>query len=246
MEKTILKKLAVPSLLALCGLSILISLGTWQLKRHNWKTDLLSQIKVGISSIPQEYILWKVTRKKDLKQFAHIKITGQFLPQKTLYVHSIRKGILGYLIFTPFMYETKTRSMIFVNRGFVPSHLKEQISQNLQNDTKETEVSGLIRLPEKKNVFTPEANKSKKIWYIADIKDMARALSDLKLQDKHYIEIINNNSDAIWPKTRTSQFLLKSIPNRHFEYALTWFGLSGALIIVFILFVRATIKEPES
>ena len=158
-------------------------------------TDLISQVKAGISSEPQNYLTWKDSARKKLQQFTNVKLSGKFLPHKTLYVHSIRKGVLGYLIFTPFLYQPD--KTIFVNRGFVPSHLTETVNQSLQGDIKELEITGLIRLPEEASLFTPEANQDKKIWYIADIQGMKKNVSGEELEGKHYIEIINDNSKKL-------------------------------------------------
>jgi surfeit locus 1 family protein len=48
-----------------------------------------------------------------------------------------------------------------------------------------------------------------------------------------YIEAEPSGRTAGWPAPRDPQDLLAAIPNRHLEYALTWFGLAAALAVVY-------------
>ena len=52
-----------------------------------------------------------------------------------------------------------------------------------------------------------------------------------------YIEAEPSPQAGEWPKARNPRELLSAIPNRHLEYALTWFGLAAALLGVYGFFI---------
>jgi surfeit locus 1 family protein len=37
-----------------------------------------------------------------------------------------------------------------------------------------------------------------------------------------------------------------ALPNRHFEYALTWYGLAAALVAVYLAFFASRLRQPET
>jgi surfeit locus 1 family protein len=53
-----------------------------------------------------------------------------------------------------------------------------------------------------------------------------------------YIEATPVPGTATWPMPRDPRLLLASIPNRHLEYALTWFGLAAAFAGFFVIAIR--------
>ncbi len=44
-----------------------------------------------------------------------------------------------------------------------------------------------------------------------------------------------------WPKGGVTRL---ELPNRHLEYALTWYGLAGALVAVFAAFAITRWRQP--
>jgi surfeit locus 1 family protein len=46
-----------------------------------------------------------------------------------------------------------------------------------------------------------------------------------------------------WPRGGVTRLAL---PNRHLEYAITWFGLAAALIAVFALYARRRLSQAGS
>ena len=231
--------------LVLAAFIFLLSLGTWQTQRHYWKQDLLSRIKTGMASTPTTYNNWLNKKIGTLQgEFANVSMSGRWLKDKTVYVYAIRKPYVGKLVFTPLL--TNTGQTIFVNRGFFASILGQETEISKDSENSLVNVKGIIRLPEKRNMFTPDPDIKTKTWYIADINSMKQAISVKDLQDAHYVEILGNSAEKTSFMRRTPNSLLASISNRHFEYAVTWFGLAAALFFVFVFYVRFLLKGASS
>jgi surfeit locus 1 family protein len=81
----------------------------------------------------------------------------------------VREGASGYHLVTPLV--RTDGSTILVNRGFVSKdHAgRPQHSQ----DNREVDVTGVLRMSESRNRFTPDNQPEKNEWYWADVDAMA-------------------------------------------------------------------------
>ncbi len=61
-----------------------------------------------------------------------------------------------------------------------------------------------------------------------------------------YIEAEPSPLEAEWPRPRDPRKLLAAIPNRHLEYALTWFGLAAALAGVYAVFIAGGMLKNDA
>ncbi len=141
----------------------------------------------------------------------------------------------GYLLFAPLRLG---KSIVFVNRGFAPRNVVD----NGGVPGGEATVTGILRLSEKPGWFTPPPDMAKRLFYGADIPAMAKAAGfegdGVVLSE--YIEAEPSPKAQGWPKARDPHELLAAIPNRHLEYALTWFGLAAALAVVYGFLIART------
>ena len=200
------------------GLLILVSLGTWQLERLQWKERYINKI-VTQMSLPAIYINSNNILKLDNLRYRKIKISGHYLYDKKITIHSkVYNKIVGKHLVVPF----KTNfGYILVNRGFVPNNKKFNIEKN----TNRIEISGIINLVNKKSYFTPDNDIQNNNWYYINIQDY-KEYSKLNLLDFYIIE--ENNSFEVIPIG--SQYNI-DIPNDHLQYAFTWFSLAIVLCV---------------
>ncbi len=226
-----MRKLLFPTVFALISLAILISLGTWQLQRHSWKKGVLDQISKGIQAKAVSYSDWQESLSgTGIRQFDKVRFSGSFKHEDTVFAHAIRGGRLGFQVFTPL--QLSSGQLVFVNRGFI--FKKHSETMDLSGITTLTDIEGFIRLPEVKSYFTPEPNLKTRVWYSVDINSMKEAIKSSNVEAGYYIELFSLEEAKKWPIVRNPKDYLTSIPNRHFEYALTWYGLALALICVYM------------
>ncbi len=222
------KKLFFSLIYSSIAILILVSLGTWQLERLRWKTDILSSMRTSLS-LPSLEISEEVIKNINKYSYRHIQLTGSYLYNNnvTIYSKVFNKKVGKHLVI-PFKTQYGT---VLVNRGFIPKDFNI-----LGNDeTKVIKINGIIKFQQKINYFTPKNNISGNEWYYINIDEVSNYLSIPLL--KFYI-VEKDNDDEKYPIG--SQYNI-NIPNDHLQYAITWFSLALALSIFINVFWRRNV-----
>lgn len=215
--------------------ALLIGLGVWQLERLAWKEAAIARIAARAQAAPQPLPprdQWAALLAQDY-DYRRVSLHGRFLPVRPARVFraSAPGGPPGegpgYVLIAPF--ET-AQGPVLVNRGFVPLARIEAAASPPQG---ERELVGLMRPPEPRNAFTPADRPDKDVWYTRDGPAIAAFMG---LIDAAPFTVDLERAPGIdAPRGGVTEM---AIPNNHLSYALTWFGLAGALAVVFALFAR--------
>jgi surfeit locus 1 family protein len=238
------RSLLLPGLATLIALAILIGLGTWQLQRKAWKEDLIRQIETRAYGEPgpllpeAEWAGWRA----DQDEFRKVRVTGTFLHELEAPVYGLAPGarqgapLQGYYIITPM--KLPTGAIVMVNRGIVPTELKDPATRPQGQPEGEVTVTGLVRAPEARNPFTPEDDPNRNAWFARDPQAIAEARK-LERVAPFLVDADVTPNPGGWPRGGQTQLTL---PNNHLQYALTWYGLALTLIGVFGAFAWKRIK----
>ena len=95
-------------------------------------------------------------------------------------------------------------------------------------------VEGIVRLQKPPGYFTPENEPAKNAWYFVDIGGMAK-VAGMPLRSGYYI--VASKLDLPGGLPKGGQWRL-DIRNDHLQYALTWYSLALALLVIYILYHR--------
>jgi surfeit locus 1 family protein len=239
--------LVFATITVLAALPILLGLGFWQLDRLAWKETLLAAIAERTKAPPTDLLnAYSATHELDIGyEYYRVKVRGRFLHDKERYRYAPNQKLgPGYEVYTPFEMADGA-GVLFVNRGYVTEAKKDPASRPEGQINGEVEVVGLLRSPGTKATFTPENDSKGNLWYWRDFDGMLG--SAFGPEPPAAIPVFVDAEAAApggWPSGGAT---LLELPNRHLEYALTWFGLAGALLAVFAAFVwtllRATPRE---
>jgi len=225
-----------PALFAAAGVAFLVGLGWWQLERRAWKLDLIAKIeaRAGAEPVPLAEAI-KAGRRSGDVEYARVRARGRFLHDRESYVYMPGKGGPGYHVYTPL--ETQDGWLVLVNRGFVPEALKSPDRRPAGQEAGEQEVIGLVRLPTERSWLIPAGDPEQRLYFWPDYAGMLAAVSDPKDSFRRapfFLDAVGEpGNPGGWPKGGTTRL---ELPNRHLEYALTWFGLAAALAAVFAAF----------
>jgi surfeit locus 1 family protein len=255
-------RLLWPTVAALAGLAVLIGLGTWQLERKRWKDDLIAKIAAGakaepielIRGVPDvfkesiergEVIVLETNEPQSLiehwfPEYRHVVVRGRFLHDKERYLYAPAAAGLGWHVYTPL--EVRPGRVVWINRGFVPDARKAPQT---------VEVKGLVRHPAGKGTFTPENEVQKNLWYWPDIPAMTASAFPEGLQNatggpqrpEAWPLVIEADAAPAPPGGLPRGGVTRlDLPNRHMEYAVTWYGLALTLIGVYFAFAISRLR----
>lgn len=239
-----LRGLLLPGALAAAGLAVLTGLGFWQIDRLAWKEELIARIeartKVPAVPIPAEADWPNISAARD--EYRHVSASGRFQHAREALVYTVlsepkgRFSGQGYWVLTPL--ELANGAFVIVNRGFVPLERKDPSTRREGQIEGPVTVTGLLRMPEVGNWFTPANKPARGAWYRRDPAEIAKHFG-LARAAPFMIDADAALNPGALPQGGETRLVFS---NNHLGYALTWFGLALALLGVFTVFARQRLR----
>lgn len=247
------RPLVWPTLAMLPALVLLIGLGTWQLQRKAWKEGLIAKIEARVTTtpIPLTDALTRYARGEDV-EFLPVAVPGRFQRERSLFYYAPGTGGPGFEVFAPLLLEAPagTIDTLIVNRGFVPEGERAAAARPSPTDAALREVTGLVRLPPKPGRFTPDNDVAHNLWFWPDVQAMTRAAysGETRQSPPFYLAEVQELSRqaAAAPGVPRPGHARIELPNRHLEYALTWYAFAVSLLGVYVIFIRGRLRAEKA
>ncbi|MDB4119158.1 SURF1 family protein [Candidatus Pelagibacter sp.] len=196
---------------------VLLSLGSWQLYRLNWKLDLISEIENSLKINPVEL------SKSNNQNYLRIKTSGTVDFDKQIYLYNLNNsGKPGFEVINPILIGNEN---YLINRGWIPFDKKDKAEINLINTNR---IIGTLKKQSKANSFKPKNDIEKNYWFTLDRDDIF-AYTGKKFSK--YIIYINGDYKTPEPKVITA-----NISNNHKKYAITWFSMAISILLIYLYF----------
>jgi len=196
---------------------VLLSLGSWQLYRLNWKLDLISEIENSLKIKPVKL------SKSNNKNYLRIKTAGTVDFDKQIYLYNLNNsGKPGFEVINPILIGNEN---YLINRGWIPFDKKDKAEINLINTNR---IIGTLKKQSKANSFKPENDIEKNYWFTLDRDDI---FSYTGKKFSKYIIYINGDYKTPEPKVITA-----NISNNHKKYAITWFSMAISILLIYLYF----------
>jgi surfeit locus 1 family protein len=235
----------LPLLLLGLALAVLVALGSWQLARKAWKESLIAELDGKLAAPATDLPPRERWKQLDQTQyeFRHVAFPAEFLPGEEALVYtsgsSLRPDVTGpgYWVFAPA--RLTGGSIVLVNRGFVPEGKQDPKTRPQGRPSGVVEVAGALRWPEQRSGFTPPDEPEKGLWFARDPAAMAKA----KHWDTSAPFYVDQEAPPVPGGLPKVGPLKPELPNRHLEYAVTWYGLALVILIAALFFVRARRRE---
>jgi cytochrome oxidase assembly protein ShyY1 len=218
-------------------------LGVWQLQRRAEKHALIAALTERLATAPGALpspSQWSaLTPSTD--EFRRVSFTATYerLPDAMVYSSgsAVREDISGPGTWAFMPAALPTGETVVINAGFVQNTMQDRGQQDLAVTRLLTNepvmLTGYIRFPEAAGVLTPQENIAKRLWFARDHLAMARALAwagDGRPVAPFYIDLEQPAPASGTPKPGPLEVHLK---DDHMQYAVTWFGLAGVVVIAF-------------
>ena len=219
------------TLLTAAAVAAFASLGTWQLGRSQEKQALLAQFAAG----GRETIDANGRDFASLGRYQRIRLLGSYDPSRQVLLDNMpsASGRPGYRVLTPFA-RADGRGWVMVDRGWVPLGATRAQLPDVAFGGAEREVTGMLdALPEPGLRVGPAAAPGASGWPRVLLFPTA---ADLESALGHAVEqrIVLLDATAADGYERQWKPSLGFGPERHLGYAVQWFALAIATVVIFI------------
>ena len=223
----------VPALLTILVALGCTGLGVWQLERLQWKRGLIAQREAALAAAPVAPPA-NLTEARAL-EFHPVVAAGVLLHDRESLLNATGpNGGAGFDVLTPLRLDDG--GTVIIDRGFVPAELRDAFARQAGPQAGKVRIAGHLRLapPQKPNWFVPDNRPEKNQWFWIDLPAIASAhgLGEIA---PFYIAADATPNPAGWPKGGAG---LPELPNDHLQYAITWFALALAAIVIYLLAER--------
>jgi surfeit locus 1 family protein len=220
------------------ALAILVGLGVWQLQRLKWKEALLAHVAAlqSAPARPIEPVLDATAKGRDV-DFTRVRADCPGLGSAPyLQLYGLKDGQSGWRLISACEVASLRYRTVLVDRGFVADTISARPPVT-PGARAPLEITGVLRTPDRASFVAPANQPAANRWFTRDIAAMAQALG--APAPAPVMLFAETSSNPEW-KALIPAPLPTEIPNRHLEYALTWFGLAAALAAVYaaVLFRR--------
>jgi surfeit locus 1 family protein len=220
-----LRPVLLPLLVVLPVLAVLIGLGTWQVQRLAWKTELIARI-ADAEAAPA------IPLPAEPEPFTKVFVTGRFdHAREALLGLEVRGATLGARLLTPLLREGA--DPILVDRGWVPV----QGDRPITRPEGEQRVTGFIREGETAGRFAAADDVPGRRFYTFDPAAIGAALGLPRVAPFGLTAM--GEGGGLPEPART----LPRPTNNHLGYVVTWYGVAAALAGVFLVWARRRLKE---
>jgi surfeit locus 1 family protein len=225
------RRLLAPGLTTLVLLAILLMLGFWQLHRLAWKEALLADIAHAEHAPPVPLTDALPSR------FARVTASGTLRPGVfALYGDEVRDvgpaPVMGAQLLQ--VLDRPAHRPVLVDLGWVPADTHTQVTPR----EGVADVTGFARLAEHAGFLSAPDDPAGRRFYTLDPAAIGRALGVPDLAP--FTLVAEGPAPITGPIPAES---LPTPPNNHLQYALTWFGLAGALLAVFVAWARKALRS---
>ena len=233
------------SIFTLAMLILFVGLGVWQLQRRVEKHALIAALdqRLAVAPVPLPPPAQWSTLTPATDEFRRVSFTATYQSNLDAMVYTsgsaIRGDISGPGTWAFIPARLSTGETIAVNAGFVPN---TKLDRNMQDravaaliTNKPVMLTGYIRFPEATGMLTPAPERAKRLWFARDHLAMAQALG-WKHVAPFYIDLETPVPASGVPKPGPLEVHLA---DNHMQYAITWFSLAFAVVIAFIVWLRA-------
>lgn len=225
-----------PTVMTVLGVALMIGLGTWQLERLAWKTEIIRSAEAGLTAPPIDLPPGSELAALD---FRHVSARGTYLNEAAIgFGLSAVGGEPGGRLVTPMRLDDGR--IVLVDRGWLPEPLLPPRTPAGLQPAGTVSIDGIARWRGNQAAgwMVPSNEPLKRRWFSWDIPALQAALG----LDLVPVEIVLERSEgpADLPK---AQPVTIDLPNDHLGYAITWYGLAVVLLVIYIM---SSLSKPEA
>jgi cytochrome oxidase assembly protein ShyY1 len=246
------RSLAGFGVFTLAMVAVFAGLGAWQLQRRVEKHALIAALTERLAAAPAPLpspAQWS-TLSPERDEFRRVSFAATYYSGPDAMVYSsgsaVRSDVSGPGTWAFLPARLASGETVVINAGFVQNTMQDRAQQDRAVGRLITHepvtLTGYIRFPEAPGMLTPSENLAKRLWFARDPLAMAHALGWGEVAP-FYIDLEQPVPESGIPKPGPLEVHLK---DDHMQYAITWFGLAGAVAIAFGVWLRGRRRASAS
>lgn len=223
----------VPTLIMLPVLALLLGLGTWQLGRSGEKRELFEAFARGA-----DVTVALPPASTPAPRYTHVRLQGAYLPGRQVLLDNMTHDErVGYRVLTPL--ERSDGETVLVDRGWVPLGASRSVLPDVTVDATPRAIAGRVdALPRAGiDLESPPGSGWPRVASFPSMAELERALGR-----PLYPQIVLLDGDQ--PDGYAREWRPPGLPpERHLGYAVQWYGLATALVVIWIV---VNLKRTEA
>lgn len=231
----------IPTLAALAGIAVMVTLGTWQSNKAQQKKELQDMYDARATQ-PAEQITQEIA-DAEFFRYKKVAVKGSFDARyQILLDNRVHNEQAGYHVITPFLIQESAK-YVLVNRGWVPLGSNRAELPEVNIPTGMQQISGVAILPPSKIYELEPSEPIEGGWQtVWQNMDMERYRNAVPFQIQPIIIQLDQDSPGgfvrEWPRPDTRI-------QTHLGYAFQWYGMAAMLAMFYIFTNLKKIPETE-
>ena len=207
--------------------SVLVSLGFWQLQRADEKHELLLEQERQRNLPPLDV----VSLDQELPEFRAIVVRGRFdAARYWLLENRIHQGRYGFELVSPFV--VTSGETLLVHRGWLPGDVSRRSLPRVDTPAGEVVLTGTIDHGGAVGFELAGAEESggwpKRVQWLPT----RRAAQALAVEVPDVLLRLREGEPGMYEQTYSA---VNMPPQKHLGYAVQWFGMAAIIIFLFLL-----------
>ena len=224
-------------------LPLLIYLGLWQLQRADEKRALMAQATAGKHST----LALTAATASQLSRYQQVQTQGRFDTAHQVLLDNMpsKEGHPGYRVLTPL--RLADQSIVLVDRGWLPLGSNRQQLPQLTVDEQPRTLTGMLDVLPQPGVRAGTAGVTPDSW--PQVLNYPRYAELQQLYGPQLqARVILLDAAAPDGFERVWQINVGFGPERHLGYAVQWFALAAAVLIIYVVvnLKRASKKDDNA
>lgn len=234
-----IRKLLWPAVMTAAMLVVLLGLGTWQVRRLAWKQAILAQIAHAEAAAPVPLPATPGTPFPP--PFTKVAVTGTLMHDRSaLYAAEVRDTRAGPEL-GAYLIEPLRRAgapPVLVDRGWVPLKPKAPVAMPQGQVT----IAGYVHQASTPGLFSAPDDVAGRHFYTLDPGAIGAALGLEHVAPFILIALAPPPPPGMPQGLPIPAEHLPRPPNNHLAYAITWYGLAAALLVIFVIWARKAVQ----
>lgn len=231
------RSLLIPTLAAVALLALTLAAGNWQLGRAQYKRELQARVDRLAAERPE--VLSGAQVDAESMRGRRVVINGEFDTMHEIFIDNrTAKGRPAYQVLTPLRI-ADSAAAVLVDRGLVQRTWEPKSLPVVPTIPPPVHIEGIAAPPGGKYLELSEHTVDGKVWQNLDMARYAKSLPYPLLSI--VVTQTNDTGDGLyrqWVRPDTGV-------EKHVGYAIQWFAMSAAIVIIYVVMYAKRRKQIE-